>query len=260
MGALRAFGGAPLAGDNMSRFAHLDEAGTSAAEPHAIVAGIISNPDQQWKALQQYLSDMADDLIPADLRKEIIFHAKDIWHGTGKFPKERFSRERRNLILQEIAKIPKKFAVPVIVGGIEKSKSQFEKRPRELSYAIAFGLAAVGVEYFLREYCEQSEIATLIAEDVPEMRRHAKEGYDRLQEPEHWNPETAPLLPLTRIVETPHFVEKKDSSILQVADTIAFVSCRIIRGKEDVRFIFDEFRENVIVWPRWSAVQARPND
>jgi hypothetical protein len=236
----------------MARFAHLDEAGTSSKEPFAVVAGVISNPDKQWRALEQYLVDLADDLVPSEMREGAVFHAKDLWHGTGHFPKEKIDRDRRNRILQELAKIPIKFDVPVVVGATDKKQYADTPNKRELCYSVAFGMAAIAVEHFMRQYCDESEVASIIAEDVPEMRRHAKWGYKRLKVPKLWD---NPLLPIQRIAETPNFAEKSDSSILQVADTLAFVCCRRLRGKEDVGFLFDEFKENIISWPSWGDVQ-----
>jgi hypothetical protein len=231
----------------------LDEAGISARERYAVVAGILSNPDTQWRALEQYLSDMADALIPKHLRKGAIFHAKDLWHGSGLFHRDRFERTRRNRILLELAKIPKAFDVPVIVGAIDKEKQErLSKNHNALCYAMAFALAVVGVEFFMRNWGAEGELASLIVEDTAEMRRHAKWGYDRLKEPEAWQKPESGYLPVTRIVENPLFSPKSDSSILQVADLLAFVACRRISGKDDVQFLFDEFSEDIVIFPGWS--------
>lgn len=195
---------------------------------------------------------MADDLIPKDLRKGIVFHAKDIWHGNGKFPINRFSIEERNRILTELAKIPRKFDVPVVVGAIDKQTQAKTPNHNALCYAMAFSLAVIGVEYFMRKFSKENELASLIVEDTNEMRRHAKWGYDRLRDPTHWDKGPAINLPVQRIVENPLFSPKTDSSILQVADLVAFVSCRRIRGKTDVQFLFDEFAPNIITFPAWS--------
>ena len=106
MSALRALGGASLCGTNLARFAHLDDAGISAREPIALVGGIVSNPDRQWKALEQYLLDMAEHHLPDDLRAQgVIFHAKDLWHGVKHFNKERFSPTDRFNMLSDLADI-----------------------------------------------------------------------------------------------------------------------------------------------------------
>ncbi len=235
------------------RFAHLDEAGISAREPVALVGGILSNPDKQWTALEKYLCDMADDLIPADLREGAIFHAKDLWHGNGLFSKDRFDREARNHILIELAKIPVAFDVPVVIGAINKADQKaVSDNHNALCYAMAFSMAVIGVEHFMRTWGDEGEIASLIVEDTAEMRKHAKWGYDRIRDRSAWAGKQAGYLPITRIKENPLFTPKSDSSILQIADTIAFVSCRRIRGQRDCQFLFDEFKENIILFPGWS--------
>jgi hypothetical protein len=258
MGALKAFGGAPLVGDRLVRFAHLDEAGTSAREPYAIVAGVVSQPDLQWRALQQYLSDMADDLVPSDLRKGIVFHAKDLWHGSGQFPRDRFSRDLRVRILTELANIPVNFDIPVIVNGTKKADLPETQNKNAVAYSIAFGMAVIGVEHVMRAFCEADEVAMVIAEDLPSMRQHAKWGFQRLMEPEHWDQTQNKLLPVTRVAETPQFAEKTDSSILQVADLVAFVTCRRLNDKEDVQFLLDKFKDNIVTWPGWASYLPRP--
>lgn len=91
--SIRAFGGGPLRGDRILKWAHLDEAGTSAHEGCCVVAGIVSSPDGQWKQLNRYLSDLRDEFAPDS--PEIVFHAKDIFHGTKAFHRDVWARDRR---------------------------------------------------------------------------------------------------------------------------------------------------------------------
>jgi hypothetical protein len=243
------------------RFAHLDEAGTSRQEPFAVVAGIICHADKQWRALNQYLSDMADDLVPPEFRDGIIFHAKDIFHGAKRFDRENWPRERREKILLELAKIPTAFDVPVVIGMIEKKRHAWPgQQPKDIdasNYALAFGMAATSVEYFMREFAESNEIATLIAEDVPHMRRHAKAGYNVLKNPNLPWAENAlgKHLPLERIAEQPMFAAKDESSILQVSDLLAFALCRRANGNKDVDPLIAEFSGNIITLPDWFAAE-----
>jgi len=57
-----AFGGGPLYGSKIVRVAYLDEAGISkpAEEPYCVVAGILVNADEQWKAVERHLIEIAD--------------------------------------------------------------------------------------------------------------------------------------------------------------------------------------------------------
>jgi hypothetical protein len=46
-----------LAGDNLSRFAYLDEAGISADEPVVVVAGVIVDADRHLKQLEAFMRE-----------------------------------------------------------------------------------------------------------------------------------------------------------------------------------------------------------
>lgn len=259
MTAVRAFGGGRLLGSNAVRFAHLDEAGTSRKERYAVVAGIVSHADKQWKALNQYLSDMMDDLVPKQFRDGIVLHAKDLFHGVKKFDREKWPRERRLRIMMELAKMPAAFDIPVVIGICDKPQHSWGdiKNQSEIdasNYALAFGLAAVAVEYFMRNRAPD-EVATLIAEDVPHMRRHAKGGYNVLKSSNrNWNDHAlSSYCPLQCIVEHPMFAAKDESSILQVSDLIAFTLCRRANGNADVDELVRQYLPNVVSLPIWLA-------
>jgi hypothetical protein len=111
------------------------------------------------------------------------------------------------------------------------SKEQFH-------HAIAFELCISRAEQYLRDHASPQEVATVVAEDVPEMRRFLQVSVQAL----HQNPVvltadmqtptkaergagTAPRereLKSTRIVDCVHFVSKKDAFLLQLADACAF--------------------------------------
>lgn len=256
---IRAFGGGPLLGSDAVRYVHVDEAGISRREPYAVVAGIVTHADKQWRALNQYLSDMADDLVPNEYREGLIFHAKDLFHGSGKFDREKWPRQKRMAIMEQLALIPSKFDIPVVSGIVEKKKHQWsDSTASEMDanhYALAFGLCATSAEYFMRNFAEPDEVATLIAEDVPHMRKHAQWGYKVLKNPSlGWDKGSdalASCAPLTRIVEQPMFAAKDQSSILQVADLLAFALCRRANGKNDVSELIKLFFPHIIMLPHW---------
>src|SRR5690349_11146121 len=90
-----ALGGDPLCGDRLMRMVYLDESGISTREPYLVVAGAIVHADKQWKALEKYLHHMRDDVIPPNLRKDCVFHATDLYHGTKKFHRDQWPQEYR---------------------------------------------------------------------------------------------------------------------------------------------------------------------
>lgn len=239
------------------RFAHIDEAGTSKSEPHCVVAGVVSHPDRQWLSINQHLKKLADEFVPSADRAGIIFHAKDIWHGSKRFRRDEWPRPKRVELLHELAQIPDKFSLPVIAGVVEKASLGWDVPPGTKAwggrnYSLAFGLCAIHFEYVLREMCAPYELGTIIAEDLPEMRQHAKWGCDHLRNPNiKWEKMDGVVnyMPLQRVIEQPLFAAKTDSAILQVADLVAFVCGRILNGNRDVQPLFDRFKDQVVVLP-----------
>src|ERR1700722_7908440 len=91
-----AFGGGLASRQKIVRLVYLDEAGVSnpAQEPVLVVAGVIVNPDRQWKELEAYFRDLAHTLFPDDDPYRFVFHAKDIFHGSGPFNRSRWPTQR----------------------------------------------------------------------------------------------------------------------------------------------------------------------
>jgi hypothetical protein len=236
----------------------VDEAGVSNKERHCVVAGVVSHPDKQWKALRLHLEDIAAEFVPEMERDKVVFHAKDIWHGTKAFHRTRWHRRKRYALLEQLAAIPVKFSLPVIAGVVEKSMHQWggtkpgSAKWEAYNYSLAFGLCAVHFEYVLREMCSSDELGTFIAEDAPDMRRYAKWGYGLLADPKHEWPEideTTNYMPFERVIEQPLFADKRGSPILQIADFIAFVTGRRVNGHEDVQALFDRFSSQLVILP-----------
>lgn len=243
------------------KWAHIDEAGTSARERCCIVAGIVSSPDGQWRQLNQYLNELRQEFAPHD--SSIIFHAKDIWHGAKKFPRDRWPHDRRKELLHELAKMPNIFRLPVIGAAVDKDKTPWSakdgKKPDEQAwcYALAFGMCVINFEGFMRELPDQREVGIVIAEDVPHMRRYAHFGYKRISEKTEWGGGVnAQYLPVNRVVEEPLFTGKQGSALLQISDTIAFLLGRFRNGHDDVEPFIRHFESQIYVLPhqRWQPL------
>lgn len=69
-----------LVGDRLMRVVYLDETGHSFKEPHAAVAGVLLDPDQQWAALAQSIDHLKKD-VPEQFRNGFFFHASDLFGG-----------------------------------------------------------------------------------------------------------------------------------------------------------------------------------
>lgn len=256
--SLRSFGGGTLRNGAPVRFAHVDEAGTSNNEQFCVVAGVVSHPDRQWMALNQALKDLAKEFVPAAERDKTIFHAKDIWHGSKRFNRDIWPREKRMALLERLADLPLAHSLPVIGSPLDKAQPSWEgvkhgsQQWQGWNYSLAFGLCAIHFEYVLRSMCAEHELGTIIAEDAPAMRAHAKEGYRILSDP-HVTWQTSPgiesYMPLARIVEQPLFCAKDESSILQIADLIAFTLARRLNGHDDVQPLINRFASQFVILP-----------
>jgi hypothetical protein len=143
------------------RLVYLDEAGVSnpAQEPFLIVAGVIIDADQDWRSLALHLKSLARKYLPEDDRDGFVFHAHEIWHGSGYWQRDKWPRERRIAMLQDLAGIPARFHLPVVVGAIDRlatraallTASPFMKPTivDQLLHAHAFMLAVQDVQTWM---------------------------------------------------------------------------------------------------------------
>ena len=86
------------------RMIFLDAAGLAPPpqEPLVVVAGVIMHPDRQWKALRDYLLAMADQYVPVEHRANFAFHATELFSGGKVFPREKYQKEWRWGVLDEL--------------------------------------------------------------------------------------------------------------------------------------------------------------
>jgi hypothetical protein len=117
-----ALGGLPLLGDRLVRIVYLDASGLSnpQQEPLVVVAGVIVLPDKQWKAINTYLSDLADEYVGRPRKFDFYFHALELFHGTKNFPREKYDKATRFRILDRLIEIPKLFDSPIVWGYAER--------------------------------------------------------------------------------------------------------------------------------------------
>lgn len=247
-------------GDRLMRMVYLDEAGISNPqhEPYVVVAGPLIHADKTWKAVEEHLDAMADRYAPPDKRDEFVFHATDLFSGGKFFPRDKWEREARWKILDELTEIPRKFHLPLSVGWVERAK--FAASFPHLDAAgqmvnaqtVAFAICAYGIELYMRKGGDigKGEVASIVMENNDQARKQIKE-FQRFSR----NPKNADLLKsagfgqmvLTRIIDTVHFAEKGHSSPLQIADVCAFVFKRhLMKAPESERF-FAPLRDGFVL-------------
>lgn len=251
------------------RFAYLDESGIGdpTKEPYVVVAGVVVNADRQLKPIETYLLDMVNDFIrPAD-RDNFVFHAKHLFNGGGVLRRETYPKDLRARILLELCSIPKKFDLPIVMGWDEKSRLS-EKFPSASTKEVAIAAQAIAsttclicVERYMREIQEkhgehESEVATLIYENNDQARFWIRDTHNFLRKLNSENevreqfPAFAQYIPLQKVAETAFFAEKNESSVLQVADAIAYVLNKKMRGDKRSDIFFPPIDGQLIVQPK----------
>jgi hypothetical protein len=214
----RALGGGPLKGDKPVRFIYADEAGTSHGEPIAVVAGVIVHADTQWRPLEAALAQAFDQHVPASLRKGFVFHATEVFHGN-KW-REVWPLEDRMRLYDAVLAIPFRLSAAISIAAARGGPDTHDRHRR------AFGMFALSTNQFLQEHVPDSEVAYLVCEDVPAMRRHLADLFD-----EFASGRAGDVLRLERIVDCPHWVSKAHAPLLQFADAVAFATRRFLEER-----------------------------
>lgn len=214
---------------------YLDEAGVSrrSDEPFVVVAGVIVNADKKWKAIEDRFIDLTDKYVPdyeSTYGQPFIFHAMDIWHGSGSFPRDKYSREKRIKLLKELAQIPQDFDLPIVAGYVRKDDHERYMKARQPSikptdiakwcHAEAFFGAIRRVEYWMETHAEE-EVAMLIAEDTDRVKELI--GAMHAAYTDRSYPFVEGAFRSDYIVDAVHFTKNKQSILLQVADHMAFI-------------------------------------
>jgi uncharacterized protein DUF3800 len=241
-----------LDGDCVVRLVYLDEAGIGdiAKERQVVVTGAIIDADKQWKRLEEYYRTLAEEVFPSEDTYRFVFHAKDIWHGSGAFDGNKFSRRDRQIILRRLAQVPTLFQIPIACAAVDRvafsQQRSFieasrkvrnkERTARLLTHAYAFVSTVHAVDYWMQRYASVDEVAMLIAEDTAQV----KSTFERLHEAYTLSSENEDdeSFRTQKIVDSVHFAKKRDSILLQMADHCAFILGRTLAGHADMAELY----------------------
>jgi hypothetical protein len=129
-------------------------------------------------------------------------------------------------------KVPAAFNVPIAIAAIDRKgdlsdiTADSPKEQQAAVHQVTFTMCMIRADWWMRQYAGNREVALLIAEDNPDVRKalrgmqsfgRAPEETDKLLK--GWDQ----YLPFRRIVDTLHYAAKPDSPLLQLADVAAFV-------------------------------------
>ena len=256
----RSLFGVRLAGERLVRFVYIDEAGISNKndEPWIVEAGVIVNPDIHLKAIETRFESIRADLLP-DLNVREPFHAKDIWHGSGPFSRDKYDSDTRWRVLERMAAIPKELSLPIAAGWFQRAMLD-EWVPAKLTNTLeplrtlTFGFCVLSAESWLRIHAPD-EVVMLIHEDT-EQERWLRNQLTTFQNPEIVRQVGAPadLFPIVHIKDEIMFASKRGSRILQLADLCAFLIKRNLSQKSNSRPLFSLIAPQIV--PHWTERRA----
>lgn len=250
------------------RHVYFDEAGLANPkhEPFTVVAGVMLHVDDQYNPIQKYLLGMADDLVGPSRERPIdfVFHAKDLWHGSGFFPRNKWTLSKRLEILGHLADIPGKFDLPIIYSCVERQQYLPKKHAARTSqkinrralaksnrkcHLVCFAGCLSQTERWMREKHGNERVFVVV--------EHHQDHRDYLLLLSQFfaNPrarstiENDPAIKwpaLTHVVEEPLFVRKSGSSPIQVADICAFVLARSLAGANHSEQLLKRIKPNLV--------------
>jgi len=238
---LASLSGVPLDGDSIVFHIYLDESGISTNDKVLVIAGVVVNPDRQYLAVAAEINELIAEFVPAERRNNFAFHAKDLFHGTGRTPFDRrtYPPERAREALRHLVSIPAKFCLPVVFGFVNKSVpdpirercfATLKPRAQISSDAgTAFTLCAVAAESFMKTNAPPKELAAMHAERNPDtekiirLARKSLGGKTRFNLAELLSDNARSYLPITKIIDEISFHQKDDAFLLQIADASALM-------------------------------------
>lgn len=230
------------------RFIYVDEAGVSAAEPVTVVVGVVVHADNHWKVAESRIKQILDAFVPAEQRPGFIFHAKEMYSGGKQVDRRKWDLGRRIAFIKEMVALPRQLGMAIAMGMVRRDSPNLTFSPQMLKAAklskeqyqhmVAFWYCTGRADKYLRDHIPSEEVATIVAEDAPDMRQFLRKALEVLR----LNPISLPPIALiptkieeatgvitqeteqkaSRIVDTVHFAEKKMAFLLQLADACAF--------------------------------------
>jgi hypothetical protein len=244
------FGGAPLMGCAPVRFLYVDEAGTSAREPMTVVAGVLLHADRHWLPARSYVSSLLDSYVPSHLRNGFVFHAKKVWNGGRDIPGWEITSRLR--LIKAMAKVPRVLGMHLCVGKVRRDTAVPDFvgkiRKEQFQHAEAFVRCVAQADICMERFAEPQEVAIVVAEDVPEMRRLLRSVVDVTRvhglpvapggislastEGVQASLHDALDIRLHRVVDSVHFEPKTGAVLLQIADACAFSFRRCFAGEK----------------------------
>jgi hypothetical protein len=103
-----------------------------------------------------------------------------------------------------------------------------------IAHMFAYLNCASAINMWMESHAELEEVALLVLENNDNARRGIKEMHKAMRKPNYYD--GFPDAILSHIVDTCHFAEKNESSLLQIADVCVFTIARQLKGLDMQRF------------------------
>lgn len=222
---------------------YIDEAGISAVEPVAIVVGVIVGGDDKWRAVSKEIDSVFDRWVPPELRKGFIFHATDVYSG-GKHRQEWGMADRMNFF-KDFLGITIRMGLPISLATVDRrnklgSDSVGALSSEKFDHLMAYMNCVSRADKYLRVHSKSNELGMVVAEDSPGMKKYLKAVHEMLKEApirvtsemlHDYSPtDGGDDLMVGNIIDCPHFVDKPDAVMIQLADAWAFSFRRYFAG------------------------------
>ena len=197
--------------------------------------------------------------IPETDRENFFFHATNIWSGT-KYYKDRdaWPLDRRLKILRDLVEIPEKFSLPIVFGYCPRNKRLTDSsgvtldasRRDVVVHSVAFLECICLVEKIMRK-CWPAEVAILIAEDRPIVRKNLREVQSWAQNKTvPHEGEELEYLPFRHIRDTVYWAGKREARLLQLADICAFVIRRHLDNRRHNQPLYSKLHPMMVAHPK----------
>jgi hypothetical protein len=243
------------------RYVLVDEAGTSAREPVTIVVGLVAHADEHMMLAEAAINE-ALGAVPEEFRQDFVFHAAEIW-SSPKY-RSRWSMADRLALLHSMMRLPRRLGIAISLGMVRRDSPSPQEAldhlrldPVRYQHLMAFMYCIAAADRYIRDYADLREVATVVAEDVPNMRFYLRQVPKALRDhpivlfPGMLTPTAAEKAAgyirqtgdfrVSRIRQAIHFANKQEEPLLQLADACAFGLRRYFAeqsmGKEFVRSI-----------------------
>ncbi len=243
----------PKQGDFTLRYVFMDEAGTSALEPVTVVVAIVANADEHVMTGEAATLE-ALGAVPKKFQDGFVFRATQVF-GDRTYQDGEWSLTERLQLLKTMMSIPRRLDMGIIVSAMWRGAIDFRDvygklglSPAQSDHIHAFGLCVNVADRGIRKHANPREVATIVAEDVPEMRKFLKlipkisrefpmslpESMLRstVSDVEAGFTSQSGDMRVTRIRNSIHFVEKADDPLVQVADACAYGFRRYFAGQK----------------------------